>query len=110
MSIKSLDASSAYGNALKRAPELSGTDGGDAIKIGGHGKAPSFGSMIEDMIGSVGQTTKAAEVQSAKAVNRTGDLVDIASAVNNAELTLQTVVAVRDKMIGAYQEIMRMPI
>jgi flagellar hook-basal body complex protein FliE len=30
--------------------------------------------------------------------------------VNNAEVTLQTAVAVRDKVIAAYQEIMRMPI
>ena len=110
MTVKALDAFSAYGQALKRAPAIGGGEDNEAIKIGGHAKAASFGSMIEDMVGSVGQSTKTAEVQSAKAVTRTGDLVDIASAVNNAELTLQTVVAVRDKMIGAYQEIMRMPI
>jgi flagellar hook-basal body complex protein FliE len=33
----------------------------------------------------------------------------VVEAVNAAELTLQTVVAVRDRIIGAYQEIMRMP-
>ena len=38
------------------------------------------------------------------------DLNEIVTAVNNAEMTLQTVVAVRDKVIQAYQEIMRMPI
>ena len=32
------------------------------------------------------------------------------SAVNSAELTLDTVVAVRDKVIAAYQSIMKMPI
>jgi flagellar biosynthetic protein FliQ len=34
----------------------------------------------------------------------------VVEAVNAAELTLQTVVAVRDRMIAAYQEILRMPI
>ena len=38
------------------------------------------------------------------------DIRDVVMAVNNAEVTLQTAVAVRDKVIAAYQEIMRMPI
>ncbi len=32
------------------------------------------------------------------------------TAVTNAEVTLQTVIAVRDKVVAAYQEIARMPI
>jgi flagellar hook-basal body complex protein FliE len=39
-----------------------------------------------------------------------GDIVDVVQAVNSAELTLDTVVAVRDKVIAAYQSIMQMPI
>ena len=31
-------------------------------------------------------------------------------AVTNAEITLQTVVSIRDRVIQAYQEILRMPI
>jgi len=38
------------------------------------------------------------------------DLSSVIAAVANAELTLQTVVAVRDRMVQAYQEVMRMPI
>ena len=38
------------------------------------------------------------------------DIVDVVNAVNSAELTLDTVVAVRDKVIAAYQTIMQMPI
>ena len=37
-------------------------------------------------------------------------LVDVVSAVNQAEITLDTVVAVRDKVVQAYQSIMNMPI
>jgi flagellar hook-basal body complex protein FliE len=47
---------------------------------------------------------------SAKAVTGEADIVDVVQAVGNAEITLQTVVAVRDRVISAYQEIMRMPI
>ena len=37
------------------------------------------------------------------------NLQEVVEAVNAAEITLQTVVAVRDRMITAYQEIIRMP-
>ena len=45
-----------------------------------------------------------------QAVANQADLNDIVTAVNNAEMTLQTVVAIRDRVIQAYQEILRMPI
>ena len=38
------------------------------------------------------------------------ELADVVTAVTNAEVTLQTVVAVRDRVIQAYQDILRMPI
>ena len=38
------------------------------------------------------------------------NVVDMVHAVNTAELTLNTVVAVRDKVVAAYQSIMNMPI
>ena len=37
------------------------------------------------------------------------DLADLVTAVSNAELSLNTVIAIRDKVIGAYQDIIRMP-
>ena len=41
---------------------------------------------------------------------REAELVDIVTAVSNAEVTLETVMAVRDRVIAAYQEIIKMPI
>jgi flagellar hook-basal body complex protein FliE len=38
------------------------------------------------------------------------DLVDVVTAVSSAEASLETVMAIRDQVINAYQEIMRMPI
>ena len=40
----------------------------------------------------------------------TNRLQDVVEAVTEAELSLQKVTAVRDRVISAYQEIMRMPI
>ena len=39
----------------------------------------------------------------AKQVAGQADIVDVVNAVNTAEITLDTVVAVRDKVISAYQ-------
>ena len=36
--------------------------------------------------------------------------IDVVTAVSSAEASLETVMAVRDQVISAYQEIMRMPI
>jgi flagellar hook-basal body complex protein FliE len=38
------------------------------------------------------------------------DLIEVVTAIAESEAALETLVAVRDKVIGAYEEIMRMPI
>ena len=45
-----------------------------------------------------------------KGITGNADLNDVVSAINSAESTLQLVTTIRDKMIQAYQEVMRMPI
>ena len=47
---------------------------------------------------------------SLQAAAGTADINDVVMAVGKAEMALQTVVTLRDKVIGAYQEILRMPI
>lgn len=70
----------------------------------------SFGSMIKNAVDSIVKTQKKSEAVSAQAVLGKADLTDVVQAVTDAELTLQTVTTVRDRMISAYQDIMRMPI
>lgn len=53
---------------------------------------------------------KKGEAVSAKAAVGKADLTEVVTAVTNAEVTLQTVTAVRDRVVNAYQEILRMPI
>jgi flagellar hook-basal body complex protein FliE len=38
------------------------------------------------------------------------DLVDVVTSVASAETSLETVMSIRDQVISAYQEILRMPI
>ena len=61
-------------------------------------------------LASAANIGRQSETVSIQAVANQADLNEIVTAVNNAEMTLQTVIAVRDKVIQAYQEIMRMPI
>ena len=55
-------------------------------------------------------TLKEGESMSIKGISGEADLTDVVSAVNSAEATLQLVTTPRDRMIQAYQEIIRMPI
>ncbi len=112
MSIKALDAAAAYGASALRGVGK-GLENGDAIGGAGMPAAKAPGSSFAELLGNnfsqAVSATKSAEQASFGAVSKTADLVDVVSAVNNAELALETVVAVRDRMISAYQDIMRMP-
>ena len=70
----------------------------------------TFSQFVGESLGEALNTGKAAENMSAQAIAGKADLTDVVTAVTNAEVTLQTVVAIRDKVVTAYQEIARMPI
>ena len=70
----------------------------------------SFGEVMRTTTSNAMDTIREGEKVAAQAVVGDADLTDVIQAINDAEMTLQTVVAVRDRMISAYQEIMRMPI
>ena len=61
---------------------------------------------VKDSISSISKGEQAATQQAAGKAN----IVDVVNSVNAAEITLDTVVAVRDKVVAAYQSIMNMPI
>ncbi len=71
---------------------------------------PSFAEYLKDSVEESIDTLRTSEEMSAKAVTGEADVTEVVQAVTNAELTLQTVVSIRDRMVSAYQEILRMPI
>lgn len=79
---------------------------GGALPEGGGG----FGDLVREGLKSTVDAARGAEQISAKAAIGKADVTDIVTAVTNAEVALDTVMSVRDKVISAYQEIMRMPI
>jgi flagellar hook-basal body complex protein FliE len=100
MTIKIADAAAAYANAAKIAgPGL------PAREAGGN-----FADFPRQATESAVGTLKQGEAASLQAVAGKADLTQLVTAVNNAEVTLQTVASLRDRMVQAYQEILRMPI
>ena len=69
-----------------------------------------FSQMLSSVMGDMTQATRGAETQMAANVQGQNSLIDVVTAVSSAEASLETVMAVRDQVIAAYQEIMRMPI
>ncbi|HVT25682.1 MAG TPA: flagellar hook-basal body complex protein FliE [Rhizomicrobium sp.] len=74
------------------------------------GATQSFGDFLSSAVKDSIGTMKQGETMAMKQIAGQADIVDVVNAVNQAELTLNTVVAVRDKVIQAYQSIMQMPI
>ncbi len=72
--------------------------------------APGFSDFLSGAINdSIGTIAKGEQAATAQVSGKT-NIVDMVNSVNAAELTLDTVVAVRDKVVQAYQSIMNMPI
>ena len=70
----------------------------------------SFGDLVNNAINETVSASKSAETQMAGQVQGKGSLIDVATAISSAQTSLETVMAVRDQVISAYQEIMRMTI
>lgn len=70
----------------------------------------SFMDMVQGTLQETIDANREAEKLSMDAVAGRADMTEVVTAVAHAENTLRTVVTVRDKIISAYQEILRMPI
>ena len=105
MSTVTMNAAQAYARAAGITGDAASSTALDAA-VGG----PDFASVLKDAVGSLIESGKEAEVKSAQHLAGQGELVDVVTALTAAETTLQTIVAVRDRVISAYQEISRMPI
>jgi flagellar hook-basal body complex protein FliE len=100
-------AISAYRNAANPFSVLEKDKSGPEA---GEGVGTDFASVLKDAAKMSIGTVKAAEQSSLAAVSGKADIRDVVAAVASAEMTLETVVNVRDKVINAYNEILRMPI
>jgi flagellar hook-basal body complex protein FliE len=69
-----------------------------------------FADLVQGAIKEAVRIGERSEQLSIQGINDKADISKVVTAVSEAELTLQTVVTVRDKVLDAYKEIIRMPI
>ncbi|MCE7026700.1 flagellar hook-basal body complex protein FliE [Jiella avicenniae] len=101
----------AIGSALPRvelSPSNNFVTGG--VAQGGVEAGKSFGAVLTQLASDAVSTVKTAEATSIKGVNGESSTQAVVEAVMNAERTLQTAIAVRDKAVAAYLELSRMSI
>ncbi len=72
--------------------------------------ASGFGDMLGRAMQGAVDAGHAADTQSMQAISGNGSITDVVTAVSKAELALQSTVAIRDRVVQAYQDIMRMAI
>lgn len=96
-------ASSSPVGAPKMAPTVQGAA---SIAQPDH----DFATLLGNAISEFGLKMRQAEAVSIGGVKGTASLQDVVEHVMSAEQSLQAVIAVRDKVISAYQEISRMAI
>ena len=70
----------------------------------------SFGDSLSRLVNSVDSSDKAANTAVDQMLDGSGDVHDAMIALQRAELTLQLTVQMRNKLVQAYQDIMRMPV
>ena len=107
-----LAAANAYASLARLAP-TGGAGAGAGVGLGaavGGGADKGFGAMLKDAIGSVVETGRKSDSQTAAMMTGKADMVDVVTAVSQTEVAVEALVSVRDKVIQAYEEIMRMPI
>ncbi len=101
-------AAQAYAGVDRGAP--AGTPSGTPAGAPGTDAGSGFGATLARAIGGVVGSSQDAEARATQAIAGQGSLTEVVTAVSKAELALQTTVAVRDRVVQAYQDIMRMPI
>lgn len=106
---RSLDAVNAYGVTQKAMQTGTNGLGGDETAQASD-VVTSFGTALSSALKGAIKTGKTAESMTATGLSGKGDLTAIATSVEEAKLTLQTVTTVRDRMVQAYQEVMKMSI
>lgn len=89
------------GNLMRRpAGNLGGSDAAGT----------DFAGLIDKALEATSDVGRKADAQTASVATGRADVVDVVTAVAESEAAIETLVAVRDRVIAAYEEIMRMPV
>jgi flagellar hook-basal body complex protein FliE len=97
-------AAAAYRAAAGEAPAP------DGVAFGASPDGPSFGAALQRAVEQGIELGRTADAAATRAMLGQGGVTEAVLAVSRAEVALQAAVAVRDRVVSAYQEVMRMPV
>jgi len=99
-------------NALPPIPTSAALKAYQSVDSGANATDPtnSFANLLGRALDGAIATGHQADTQAEQAIAGHGDLTQVVTAVSRAELALQTTTAVRDRVLQAYQDIIKMPI
>lgn len=92
-------------NAYRTSSSLAGMIANPLQGAGGE-----FSVMLEKAFDHLRGSINKSEAISAKSLVREANLVDLVTAISEAETMLQTTMTIRDKVITAYQDVLKMPV
>ncbi len=102
--ISAAAAAARYVSSASPAQAEAGGAGPSRASSGG------FAQALEEALSETLRSAKEADAKAMQALAGSANITEVVTAVARAELALQTTVAIRDRVIQAYQEVMRMPI
>jgi flagellar hook-basal body complex protein FliE len=108
-----LEAISSLSSFVDRAGSVSNSQLNTVQKTAAASVAGSqggFGDVMAQIAANATETLKAGEATAIMGMQGKASVQQVVEAVMSAEQTLQTAIAIRDKVVAAYQEISRMSI
>jgi flagellar hook-basal body complex protein FliE len=100
-------AANAYATLARMRGDTANIGAGLGNSDGGGG---NFTSILKDVMDAVTASAQKSDVQTQAVAAGKSNMVDVVTAVAETETTFQTMISVRDKVIAAYEEVLRMQI
>lgn len=100
-------AANAYAALAKIGTETANIGGGPGNTTG---SGPSFSNVLKDVIDAVSEAAHKSDAQAQAVATGKANMIDVVTAVSETETTFQTLISVRDKVIAAYEDVLKMPI
>ena len=100
----------AAANAYAALARMSEQSVGVARGAGAEDGALNFGAALKDAMKAVAEVGHRSDAQAQAVATGKANMIDVVTAVAESETAIQALVSVRDKVIAAYEEILKMPI
>ena len=94
-------------SAYKQAGNIASSSGQATAQTKPSASGDAFSNILSDFLGDAVQSVRHGEEMAALGAVGKADLQEVILAVSDAEVMMQTVTSIRDKVISAYQEVIR---